>query len=166
MIFKFDTDNIFKLIRELARGVQILHSQGIWHRDIKPQNVIICNDSGIKIIDFNISKKGITKTKDKRWDEEITTKFYSKFFTQVSSPAYAAPEILTQGWYNESIDIWGIGIIIYWMLFGFDNFQTSTADFEWIKTIQDPNLMNILLTCVDKNPELRPNIDELVEMLS
>lgn len=104
-----------KCIKSLADCVDRLHSLGIAHRDIKPQNLLINHEFEIKLVDFNISKKGK--------DSETQGKFSKRFMTQVSSPLFAAPEILSPDFYTESVDIWGIGIILVTMLFGMQIFE-------------------------------------------
>jgi serine/threonine protein kinase len=107
-----------KCIKSLADCVDRLHSLGIAHRDIKPQNLLINHEFEIKLVDFNISKKGK--------DSETQGKFSKRFMTQVSSPLFAAPEILSPDFYTESVDIWGIGIILVTMLFGMRIFEAAT----------------------------------------
>jgi serine/threonine protein kinase len=92
-----------------------LHKLGIAHRDIKPQNILINGKFEVKLIDFNISKKGK--------DSENSSKFTKRFMTQVSSPLFAAPEIYSPDCYSESVDIWGLGIVFITMIFGMKIFS-------------------------------------------
>lgn len=89
-----------------------LHRKGIAHRDIKPENVLIDDNLNVKLIDFNISKRM------KATEGEEDLKFKSVFFTQISSPLYAAPEIKGNLLYSESVDIWGIGVIMFTCIYG------------------------------------------------
>ena len=93
------------VVSQLLSAVQYLHSVGVAHRDIKPENVIINDDNEVKLIDFNISKHF-------DWDA-ADNKFKCVFYTQISSPLYSAPELKTQLGYNESVDIWGVGTILF-----------------------------------------------------
>ena len=52
-------------------------------------------------------------------------KFKYRFLTQVSTPLYAAPEIVNRSLYTESVDIWGAGVILYLMMFGDIPFRTK-----------------------------------------
>ncbi|CAI2381932.1 unnamed protein product [Moneuplotes crassus] len=102
-----------KVLKQLASCVAYLHSKGVAHRDIKPENILIDADLNIKLIDFNISKKMKSgRTKD-------GCKFSTIFYTQISSPLYAAPEIKENLLYTESVDIWGIGIIMFTCIYGY-----------------------------------------------
>jgi serine/threonine protein kinase len=101
------------VLYQILSSVQYLHELGIAHRDIKPENILINEDKEIKLIDFNISKARNSEVIS--WGE---SKFTAIFHTQISSPLYWAPEIKEQTSYTESVDIWGIGIILFTMLFG------------------------------------------------
>ena len=98
------------VVSQLLSAVQYLHSFGVAHRDIKPENVLINDDNEVKLIDFNISKHFDRDAADK--------KFKCVFYTQISSPLYSAPELKTQLGYNESVDVWGVGTVIFTLLFG------------------------------------------------
>lgn len=108
------------VLSQVLSSVQYLHELGIAHRDIKPENVLINDEKTIKIIDFNISKSFSYKP------EDLESKFKSVFFTQISSPLYCAPELKEQLGYNESIDIWGVGTILFTMLF--DTFVSNSLN--------------------------------------
>lgn len=103
-----------------------IHKLKIAHRDIKPQNLMINDNLDIMLIDFNISKKGKVILKDDSEEEgKWKHKFRYRFLTQVSTPLYAAPELVNHWLYTESIDIWGAGVILYLMLFGDIPFRTK-----------------------------------------
>lgn len=79
-----------------------MHRNGIFHRDIKPENILILNENVIKMADFG-SCRGI----------------YSRqpFTEYISTRWYRAPEcLLTDGWYDYKMDMWGIGCVFFEML--------------------------------------------------
>jgi len=45
-------------VKDIVESIHYMHSKGIAHRDLKPDNVLISEDDQVLIIDFNISKKG------------------------------------------------------------------------------------------------------------
>lgn len=78
-----------------------MHRNGIFHRDIKPENVLLMDDS-LKLADFG-SCRGI----------------YSKqpYTEYISTRWYRAPEcLLTDGYYNYKMDIWGFGCVWFEIL--------------------------------------------------
>uniref|UniRef100_A0A1I7ZH04 cyclin-dependent kinase n=1 Tax=Steinernema glaseri TaxID=37863 RepID=A0A1I7ZH04_9BILA len=83
--------------RQLFCGLDFLHSHGVVHRDIKPQNILINRDHTLKITDFGLAR---------------TYAMHSCFTTVVVTLWYRSPELLLQCKYNASIDIWSAGCIL------------------------------------------------------
>mmetsp|Transcript_54758 Transcript_54758/g.62952 ORF Transcript_54758/g.62952 Transcript_54758/m.62952 type:complete len:432 (-) Transcript_54758:274-1569(-) len=91
-------DKILHYMYQLMKGIDHMHRNGIFHRDIKPENILILNDA-LKLADFG-SCRGI----------------YSKqpFTEYISTRWYRAPEcLLTDGYYNYKMDIWGVGCVFF-----------------------------------------------------
>ena len=122
------------VVSQLLSAVQYLHSVGVAHRDIKPENVIINDNNEVKLIDFNISKHFDRDAADK--------KFKCVFYTQISSPLYSAPELKTQLGYNESVDVWGVGTVIFTLLFG--TFASHSLNKEKNILDRDMRIRNII----------------------
>ena len=93
---KFDL--IKKLIIQTIEIIKYLHSLNIIYRDIKPENLLLDKDYNIKLCDYG-------------WATYITP---GKFLTvYCGTPEYVSPEMLKRYAYNEKVDIWGIGVLIF-----------------------------------------------------
>ena len=80
-----------------------MHSQGIIHADIKPENILLSN---------SILQKKFSHSFDvKLVDFGSSCYFTDTLTTYIQSKAYRAPEVIVGGKYNEKIDIWSVGCI-------------------------------------------------------
>lgn len=94
------------LMKQFLSALQYLHEKGIMHRDLKPENLILTSkddSTTIKLADFGLA---------------TYTHLESQLFTRCGTPGYVAPEILDDLPYNEKVDIFSAGIILYILLTG------------------------------------------------
>ncbi|ORY02520.1 Pkinase-domain-containing protein [Basidiobolus meristosporus CBS 931.73] len=96
------------LFHQICLALQYLHHQGITHRDMKPENILMTDQekNTIKISDFGLAK---------------VVSEQSILQTMCGTLTYLAPEIMSadsQRSYSQAVDLWSSGIILYLMLFG------------------------------------------------
>jgi len=124
------------IIRQIVSAVAYLHEHGIAHRDLKPENLLTSMDGtieSIKIADFGFSKN---------FGED-------KLKTSCGSPGYVAPEVLTNEDYDNSVDMWSVGVIIYILLCGYPPFYADNAPALFKKIMEvkydfdDPSWENV-----------------------
>ena len=128
----FSEKEAVKIFKQLMSAVSYCHSQGICHRDLKPDNIIFLNkepDSPIKVIDFGLSKifgelKPIMK--GNKVEKNIMS-------LRVGTAYYMSPEVL-QGNYDNKCDIWACGVILYIMLCGYPPFD-GDSEHDILKAI-------------------------------
>uniref|UniRef100_A0AAY5EGH6 Ribosomal protein S6 kinase n=1 Tax=Electrophorus electricus TaxID=8005 RepID=A0AAY5EGH6_ELEEL len=127
----FSETEASRIMRRLVSAVSHMHDVGVVHRDLKPENLLFTDESEsseIKVIDFGFAR---LKPPD---DQLLKTPCFTL--------QYAAPEILTYDGYDESCDLWSLGVILYTMLSGQVPFQcqekslTRTSAEEIMKKIK------------------------------
>jgi len=91
-----------KFFTQIIAGVKYLHNTGIYHRDLKLENIMLDDQLNVKIVDFGLSA----------FDEGKALK------RQCGSIHYIAPEVLTGPYNGAKADIWSCGIIFYAMVTG------------------------------------------------
>jgi protein kinase A len=92
-------------------GLMHMHSKNILFRDLKPENVLLDNDGYCILIDLGFAKVVTDKT-----------------YTLCGTPLYLAPEILLSRGYDNSVDNWSFGVLVYEMLLGYSPFYTHNID--------------------------------------
>lgn len=100
---EFNEQKILDFFYQITTGFDYLHKLNIIHRDIKPDNILV--DNGIaKIADFGLS---IALDDDKN----IATTFVGTRITM-------APEVLNRDPYTNKVDIYSLGVLLYYMFYG------------------------------------------------
>ncbi|XP_047324341.1 phosphoenolpyruvate carboxylase kinase 1-like [Impatiens glandulifera] len=107
------------IFEQLISAIAHCHRMGVAHRDIKPDNVLFDSRNKLKLADFGSAEWfGIGEER--------------KMTGIVGTPYYVAPEILSGRDYNEKVDVWSAGVILYIMLAGVPPFygDSPTDTFE------------------------------------
>ena len=138
---------IIDIIKQICLGLQAIHNGNIIHRDLKPENIFIDEQNfNIKIGDFGISKKA------------------PNTLTQIGTNFYIAPEIMQGKKYNNKVDIYSLGCIIY-ELFTFRQYNADklSNDIQEIDSdYYDSKWQELIDKLLDTNPENRPNIEKVL----
>src|SRR2546425_62546 len=112
-IGRFPRDRAIRVARQLCAGLAAAHEQGILHRDLKPQNVMIDGRGQVKITDFGLA--GIAAEIDGRQ-------------IRFGTPAYMAPEQLQGLEVTARSDVYALGLVFYELFTGKTPFEGRTPE--------------------------------------
>ncbi len=90
---------VMKLGVDICSALEACSKNGIIHRDIKPQNIFVSKYGDFKLGDFGVAKATTMGSLDK-----------------VGTYSYMAPEVYKGKVYNESVDMYSLGMVLYWLL--------------------------------------------------
>jgi len=152
---------------QLAQSLVAAHEQGVIHRDIKPQNLLLDARGMLKVMDFGVARlaggsSGLTEAG-----------------MLVGTPSYMAPEQLLTESFDERIDLYAVGVVLFECLTGRLPFEAPTAVALIAKLIREeppkpetlnpeipPVLAALVLRLLAKEPTQRPaSAAELVRLL-
>jgi serine/threonine protein kinase len=120
----YTEDKARDLIVFFLKSMEYIHLQGIVHRDIKAENLLLVSeesDADVKICDFGMAKRVV----DLSPPEE-----------PCGTPGYVAPEVLRQLPYSTEVDIWSVGVLCYILLVGYPPFYDEDSN-KLFKKIKD-----------------------------
>jgi eukaryotic-like serine/threonine-protein kinase len=156
---------VLHLLLQVCGALTEAHEIGLIHRDIKPQNLLLCEAAGlsdvIKVVDFGLVKALTNQT---GVELSVTTQF-------VGTPLYMAPEaITTPDSVDGRSDLYALGAVAYWLLTGTPVFQAKTlldvcsrhlhslpdAPSKRLGRELPADLEAIVLGCLEKSPAARP----------
>ncbi|KAF4464876.1 map kinase kinase kinase [Fusarium albosuccineum] len=163
---KFEESVVSSLTRQTLSGLAYLHREGILHRDLKADNILLDLDGTCKISDFGISKKT-----DNIYGNDKTNSMQGSVF-------WMAPEVIrSQGeGYSAKVDIWSLGCVVLEMFAGKRPWAKEEAVGAIYKIangerppipedIQDtlgPLAVAFMMDCFQVNPYDRPTADVLL----
>ena len=166
------TDTI-GVMRDVAKALAYAHDQGVVHRDIKPDNVLLTGGSAV-VTDFGVAK-ALSASKAQAPGGTLT-----QVGTSLGTPAYMAPEqAAADPGTDHRADIYAFGVMSYEMLAGHPPFHGRTPQkllaahmgerpdaIETVRADVPPLLAELVMRCLEKEPDGRPqSAIELVKVL-
>jgi len=170
---------VLSLLAEIARTMMYLHAQGIIHRDLKSENILVFDQHA----DFNDWRSVHPKISD--FDRAVELPPGGFLDAPVGSLLHMAPELLAWARYDRKVDIYAFGIVMFEIAHGgrvpYYNVATglpgglTSAEFsarvvnaglrpDW--SYQDPILKQLAEECWAKHPAERPEFAEIVARLA
>ncbi len=144
----------------VASGLLAAHAAGITHRDVKPANVLICDDGRIKLTDFGIARSSAENT-------------MTATGLLLGSPAYIAPEVASGTAAGPVSDAWSLGGLLFACVEGRPPFDQGTAIATLTSVVKDPvpphphsgRLGAVVSGLLVKTPNLRMRIDKALPVM-
>lgn len=156
---------------QLAQGMLYLHTckPPIIHRDLKPANLLIDHSGVLKVADFGLSKIRPDKKTNEKGDTFMMT-------GETGSYRFMAPEIYRHLDYNETVDVYSYGMILFYLLDGKPPWPTlnglvaarkasDEGDRPTIPRSWDNRIQVLLQDCWDENPGARPSFSRILQIL-
>jgi serine/threonine protein kinase len=157
----------FKVLREIAEALAFIHVQGIVHKDVKPENVLVSETCEVRLIDFSLAKT--------KWDRRL------QFGKKVEgTPLYMAPEQLRGERCDARTDIYSFGTLAYELMTRNAPFMAPDQDriihmqlnerpaplASHIKSVS-PELNALIFQMLEKDPNKRiPDMKIVLQHLS
>jgi len=145
--------SVLRIAVQLCRAVEYLHSEGVVHRDIKPDNVMLTEEGELKIIDF-----GLARSLQALSDESTEAR---------GTPAFMAPEQIRNDERSEKIDLYQLGITLFKLVTGEHPFREGDVAHKHVHEEPpylgdtDPNILpglaDMVEVCMAKDPDNRPS---------
>jgi serine/threonine protein kinase len=132
-IRSFSENHARKIFTELAHGVQHMHKNGFFHRDLKLENAVLTDDYKLKIMDFGHAKQiDLCKTSvDSDGNKHAETS------TFVGTASYQPPELNTKGasYDPAAFDSWSCGVVLFFLV-GIESLAAKGVDFMFISKLR------------------------------
>ncbi|XP_017632202.1 CBL-interacting serine/threonine-protein kinase 7-like [Gossypium arboreum] len=145
---------------QLVSALHFCHQNGVAHRDVKPQNLLLDRNGNLKVSDFGLSAL----------PEQLND---GLLHTACGTPAYTAPEVVRRKGYDGSkADAWSCGVILFVLLAGYLPFDDSNLAAMYKKIHRREFLFpawvskqakGIIWQLLDPNPETRMSMVKLME---
>lgn len=146
------------ICKEILKGLYYLHSNSRIHRDIKSQNVILSKTGEVKLGDFG-----------------YTGQIADENFFSHCNPSWMAPELILGSDYNESVDLWALGIVLFEIAEGVPPYEGENDEVIMRNIVESPpprlrnklkwskDITNFLSLCLRKEPTERLSAKELLQ---
>lgn len=150
---------------EMVLAIEAVHKMNYIHRDLKPDNILMDKNGHLKLTDFGLCKYAeinpvatnqSTNSSQKMSESGSQAAFSQNFnnlkaildkklgykrqrralaFSAVGTPDYIAPEVIWQKGYDETVDWWSFGVIMFEMLVGYPPFYSDQPSQTWQKIL-------------------------------
>jgi serine/threonine protein phosphatase PrpC len=135
-----------KIVSRICEALAYMHDHDVVHRDLKPDNIMICSDGSIRIMDFGIAKLDSAR--------RLT---FGAFTPAMGTPDYMAPEQVKGRRGDQRTDIYSLGAILYEMLTGSVPFEGANPFI-----IMNSRLSGDPIAPRKRNDKISPQVEEII----
>ncbi|KAL0221492.1 hypothetical protein RCL1_001346 [Eukaryota sp. TZLM3-RCL] len=146
---KLSNTDIWLIITQLVHALVLLHRNGIIHCDVKPGTVFLCSEERplrVKLGDFSIC----IDLND------------SPVFEVRGTPLFMAPEVLQGGCYDTAVDMWSLGVLIYFLVHGSYPFESFNETLSAEIPTSDSEFGHLIRKLLLRDPTQRATAEELL----
>jgi serine/threonine protein kinase len=147
------------ILRQLVNVLEYIHNQGVVHRDIKLENILIDDKMNIKLIDFGLAA--------------ILEDKYDMIEGTVGTCRYSACELIKGESYGSSVDLWSFGVVCFLLITGSYPFDGSKKESIFARIVNkkinyskydlSSNEIHLLKGLLEKDPEKRTEIEDVLK---
>ncbi|MFD8418275.1 protein kinase [Streptomyces sp. NPDC059466] len=146
------------MLAALAEGLDAIHVRGVWHRDLKPHNVIL-SATGPQLIDFGIARNS--------GPSDLT-----QVGSAMGSPGYIAPETITGSETGPGADVFALGATLAFAVTGRPPYGDGSFAAVSYRSVHgeidlrgvEPGVAELISACVHSDPARRPGLQRIVEL--
>ncbi|XP_076090427.1 serine/threonine-protein kinase Nek4-like isoform X2 [Mytilus galloprovincialis] len=153
-----------EFVRQMASGLEFLHSKNVLHRDVKSKNILLTAHNDVKIADFGVAR-------------EIPVAAPGNMSVFIGSPQYMSPEMLAKKPYDEKTDIWSLGCTCFEM--GTGDYAFKAENIQQIRQLVEKkqlppmenadycdDIKSIIMWMLQKESANRPTAKQVQEAIS
>ncbi|CAN7940894.1 unnamed protein product [Ixodes hexagonus] len=164
-----NTEEVLAIFKQILKGVQYIHSQGLIHRDLKPQNILFdSRGSRVKLGDFGLATMNCEDS-----GQELSSHQWGQSLghTQgVGTSLYAAPEQRQQAFYDDKVDIYSLGVVLTELTCPFFTAHERISELQKLRqgclpdSLQkhSPSVVSTVQAMCHQNPKERPSAAEIL----
>merc|ERR1719219_1966932 len=163
------------MFNEICTGVEYVHNQDVIHRDLKPSNIFFANDGTIKIGDFGLATAGnnpedLSDIQTNNNDNHPGDEENDGHTEEVGTELYMSPEQIAKNPYNNKVDIYSLGLILFELLVPFSTQMerihtlTKLRQLEFPAKFQETPEYNLVKKMLDHDPNERPEATEILDI--
>eukprot|EP00288_Rhodomonas_lens_P016262 CAMPEP_0177698216 /NCGR_PEP_ID=MMETSP0484_2-20121128/4921_1 /TAXON_ID=354590 /ORGANISM="Rhodomonas lens, Strain RHODO" /LENGTH=291 /DNA_ID=CAMNT_0019209291 /DNA_START=212 /DNA_END=1083 /DNA_ORIENTATION=- len=149
------------LFTNIVQGLAFLHEHKVMHRDLKSDNIFICEPFVPKLGDFGVAKR--------------LNSAQPMAVSVVGTPLYLSPELCNGQPYNTKSDVWALGVLLYEMCARRAPFQAGNqgavikkilmGEYAPLPRTYSDEVTGMVSSCLAQDPNLRPSSQDLLGLL-